>query len=327
MKNKLKMLCEMPGLSSREQSVKSYIIDNNDHNLEMVSDNLGSVAFNQKGNGKKVAIVAHMDEVGFLVKHIANNGMLIVIPIGAVRETSRNMHKVTITTRQNQQYKGIVVNTDKLYIDLGLDSNEEVLERGINVGDMVTYDTVFTELSKQRYMAKALDNRLGCLVNLELMSQNIASKNDIFYAFTVMEEVGLRGAQTLMNVVKPDFAIIIDVSSARDEFDRSYTNNRQIGKGPSLLYYDKTMLPSISLLERLEEISQKYDIPIQKDMFVNGGTDGGAVHLYGSGIPTIVIAIPNRYGHGPYSIGDYKDLEDSILLIQKLLEEVDFNEI
>lgn len=326
MKSKLEYLLNINAISSFENEVSNYIKLNNERELDILNDRLGSVAFNDKHTGPKLAIIAHMDEVGFLVKQITSAGQLIVIPIGAIREYAKNMHSVTITNRLNQTYTGVLNITTDLYVDLGLDSREEVLELGIDIGDMVTYDTKYSELNENRYIGKALDNRLGCLVNMELMNKSIKSKYDLYYAYTVQEEVGMRGAKTLMNVINPDYAIIVDVACARDELNTGMYNTRKIGNGPSILYYDKNMLPNKNMLYKFEQVASKYNIPFQKDMFVNGGTDGGLVHLHNDGIPTIVISIPNRYGHGPYSIGDYSDIENTVKLLEKIISEVDFNE-
>lgn len=322
MKSLLKELIESNAIASNESEVKKVILNSVPKDVfETIEDNLGSIAFKKGSNkGKKIMFIAHMDEVGFMIKHITPEGMLVVIPIGNVRINAMNYQAVVITNRFGAKYKGTLVNNENnLYIDIGLDSDDQVKNLDINIGDMVTYDTQFSELNNNRYMGKALDDRCGCYTLLESMNSNIEyDTNEIYYVFSSSEEVGMRGAKTITSIIKPDYAFVIDVACAKDEFVRDYTNNRQLGSGPMILNYDKTMIPDYNFLNTVKDIASNNNIKVQNDMFVNGGTDGGSVHLVGGGVKTMVISIPNRYGHGPISIGDYQDLSNTIKLINAI---------
>lgn len=328
MQNKalMKILCDTPAIAGREGKMRSVLRKETSEFVdEMFEDGLGSLIVHKKGKGPKILIAAHMDEVGFLVKFVTPEGMLVVIPIGAVRPLSMIMQDVVVTTSHDNIIHGTIHTNDvnqQIYVDLGLDSAEEVWKLKIDIGDMVTYATAYRDLTDRRYRAKALDNRCGCYVLIELLKKIVKNDANLYGSFTSSEEVGLRGAKTAAELVKPDYAIVIDVACARNEFVRDYTNNRQIGKGPMLLFYDKTMMPNRELLTLAKQKAEEYTIPIQKDLFANGGTDGGSIHLANFGIPTIVIGIPNRYGHGPYAFGDYGDMEYAVTLLKKMVEDL-----
>ncbi|GBD67376.1 MAG: hypothetical protein L0L52_01615 [Staphylococcus equorum] len=332
----METLCNVPAIASHESLVREIIQrEANEYSYDLIEDKLGGFAYHQSGTGPKIMLMAHIDEVGFMVKHITPEGMLIVIPIGSVRTLSMYMQKVRVTTYENQQYIGILnaklndkeLINDLIYVDLGCDSDKEVYELGIDVGNMVTYKADYQQLSENRYCAKALDDRCGIYVLLELMKRMQGDDKDVYYAFSSSEEIGFRGSKTLTEIIQPDIAYVVDVACARDEFDRSYRNNRQIGKGPMILHYDKTMVPNYNLIKGLETVAKHYEINFQKDMFVNGGTDGGSVHLSHYGVPTVVVGIPNRYGHSSYSIGDFRDLENTVGLLSKAIDEVDYESI
>ena len=148
-------------------------------------------------------------------------------------------------------------------------------------------------------------------------------KNRLNYAFTSSEEVGTRGAKTAARVVEPDVCFVLDVACNGSEFVRDHTNNRQLGKGPMIVHYDKTVVSNRRLVELVRRSAEELDIPVQDDMFLNGGTDGGVLHQDGAGHPTVVLGIPTRYGHSPYSIGCYRDMEQMVELLERVLDRLD----
>lgn len=328
MSDLLRKLTEADAIASHEYEIEKIILQYaKKRNLKIHRDGLGSIALFKKGKNpsSNIGFFAHMDEVGFMVKHISPEGMAIVIPIGSVRENAKNAQKVQLTNIDGDKFLGILMteNQDKenefLYVDFGMDSDEELIENTkIQVGDMITFKSDYTDLNNERFLAKALDDRLGVYCLLELIDQDLEVSNNIYYVFTSSEEVGCRGAKTITSIMNLDYAFVIDVGCAHSEFDRSYKNNRQIGKGPMIINYDRSMIPNYRFLNEIKTIIKDSNISYQNDMFMGGTTDGAHVHMSNSGIKTINLALPTRYGHGPYSIASKTDLESMIKLLNKI---------
>lgn len=330
----LRELCEAAAVASNECQVRDVL---RRHCApwapKPVYDGLGSMIFTQEGDGPRVLLAAHMDEVGFLVRSVSSQGMLMVLPVGSVRTFSRFMQEVRVTTADGRSYMGILNaeydngkrEATGLYVDLGQDSAEQIADLGIRPGDMVTFASGFRECPGGRFAARALDDRAGCYVMGELMRRMAekSRKNRISYAFTSSEEVGTRGAKTAARVVEPDLCIVLDVACNGSEFVRDHTNNRQLGKGPMIVHYDKTVVSNKALVELTRRCADELGIPVQDDMFLNGGTDGGVLHQDGAGHPTVVLGVPTRYGHSPYSMGCYRDLEQTVDLLERMLTELD----
>lgn len=330
----LKELCEAGAVASNERQIRDVLRKKcMPYAQELAYDGLGSIIFTQRGEGPSVLLAAHMDEVGFLVRSISSQGMLMVLPVGNVRTFSKFMQEVTVTTADGRAYKGILnaeYDGDKkeaagLYVDLGQDSSQEVMDLGVRPGDMVTFSSVFREYENGRFAARALDDRAGCWVMGELMERMSGKThpNRISYAFTSSEEVGTRGARTAARVALPDICIVLDAACNSSEFVRDHTNNRQIGKGPMIVHYDKTVVSSRAMVELVRRSARELDIQVQDDMFLNGGTDGGVLHQDGTGHPAVVLGIPTRYGHSPYSIACYRDMEQMVDLLEGLLMKLD----
>lgn len=330
----LERLCQANGIASQEGQVRRVLREYGEDWCDGVEcDGLGSLIFTQEGEGPTVMVAAHMDEVGFMVRAVADCGLLTVMPIGSVRVFSRLMQEVVVTTEGGREFFGILNGeydggsgeVRDLYVDLGQDSREAVEALGVQVGDMVTFASSFREYPGGRLAAKALDDRAGCFVMLEAMRRmrGRLHRNRICYAATSSEEVGTRGARTAAEVVRPDLCIVLDVACHKTEWVRNHTNRRQIGKGMMLEHYDKTLVANRELVRRVRRTAGELGILLQEDMLAGGGTDGGVLHVYGRGCPTVVLGIPLRYGHSPYSIGCWQDMEDGVRLLCGLLEEWD----
>lgn len=313
-------LCNADAIAANEEEIQTIIMKACGE-PEFI-DGLGSLIYHRSGKGPRVMLIAHMDEVGFIVKRMTPFGMLEVIPIGNVQESAKTFQKVRVTDINGHKHYGVLQKIQDInYIDLGLDSDVEIEELGISIGDMVTFDSEYFEMTNFRFSAKALDDRVGVYTLLKIMKEINTSDLDLYFVFSSSEEVGLRGGKTSADYVKPDKAIVIDVACARNEFQRDYDNTRQVGKGPMIVHYDKTMMPNRKMLHSIKRIAKEKHIPYQSDMFVKGGTDGGNVHISGTGCLTILLGIPNRYGHGSYSIGDYRDIDNLCSLIIAYLQE------
>jgi len=328
----VKKLSNADAVASHEDEVRNILIEElNDFSDEIEFDKLGSAIFHKKGSaeGPRVMVCAHMDEVGFLVRSVSDLGMLYVIPVGSVRTFSKFMQGVRITTESGRKIPGILNSTyldgdvKDLIVDIGAVCREEVFALGIWVGDMVTFSSNFQEYGIQdTFAGKAFDDRLGCYVLAETMKRlmNEQLPNQLYMAATSSEEVGLRGGKTSAYKINPDIVIVLDVACWGTELCRDHTNNRQIGHGPMLLHYDKTMVPSSRLLTHIQTIADQSGIALQQDMFSNGGTDGGQAHLIHEGAVCAVLGIPLRYGHSPYSICNSRDVDSMVNLLTTVIK-------
>lgn len=339
----LKNLCEAAAVASNERQVRDVLRrECGEYADETAYDGLGSLIYTQREKGAgtvaapTVLLAAHMDEVGFLVRSISSQGMLMVVPVGAVRTFSSFMQEVRVTAAGGRCFRGIL-NAEYdhgkkaaagLYVDLGQDSGEDIEKLGIRPGDMVTFAFGFREYENGRFAARALDDRAGCYVLGELMKRMAGRDHPcrICCAFTSSEEVGTRGAKTAARLAEPDLCIALDAACSSSEFVRDHTNNRQLGKGPMLVHCDKTVVCSRPLAELVRRTAGELNIPLQDDMFLNGGTDGGVLQQDGTGHPTVVLGIPTRYGHSPGSIASYQDIDQMVDLLERLLMKLDGRE-
>ncbi|EKA3813753.1 aminopeptidase [Escherichia coli] len=294
----LKALSEADAIASSEQEVRQILLEEADRlQKEVRFDGLGSVLIRlNESTGPKVMICAHMDEVGFMVR---------------------------ISTREECKIPGLLDgdrqgnDVSAMRVDIGARSYDEVMQAGIRPGDRVTFDTTFQVLPHQRVMGKAFDDRLGCYLLVTLLRElhDAELPAEVWLVASSSEEVGLRGGQTATRAVSPDVAIVLDTACWAKNFDYGAANHRQIGNGPMLVLSDKSLIAPPKLTTWVETVAAEIGVPLQADMFSNGGTDGGAVHLTGTGVPTVVMGPATRHGHCAASIADCRD----ILQMQQLL--------
>lgn len=311
----LKKLCNLNAIASNEQEVRNALIE--DITGEIIFDGLGSVISHHNGKGPKLMICAHMDEVGFMVRYISDIGMLYLMPVGGVKDSAKSFQSVVITTVDGDKIKGLMNcsydekhKVKDIYVDIGLSSAQEVINKGISVGDMVCFDSKSQMINENVLMAKALDDRVGCYILKEIdrKMKKIKHENDVYLCFTSSEEVGTRGGKCTANIINPDLIIAVDVACAPD-LTRNYTNQRQISKGCMIVHYDKTMIPNRKMLNWTKKKAIENNIKFQCDMFSGGGTDAALSHLTNGGKLSIVLGIPLRYCHGNYSMTDLRDVE------------------
>lgn len=325
----LRALSEADAIAASEQEVRDILIgEAHKHHKEVQFDGLGSVLIRvNQSSGPKVMVCAHMDEVGFMVRSITKEGAIDVLPIGNVRMMARTLQPVRITTRDGRKIPGLLdgdvngATVDNLRVDIGATSAEEVLSSGIDAGDRVTFDTLFQRLPHRRVMGKAFDDRLGCYLLIALLRELHRAPLDceLWLVASSSEEVGLRGGQTATRAINPDIALVLDTACWSKNFDYGSANHRQIGAGPMLVLYDKTLIAPPKLTAFIEKVARPLGIPLQKDMFSNGGTDGGAVHLSGTGVPAVVLGPPTRHGHCAASIADENDINHTHQLLVALV--------
>ncbi|MEG0360789.1 MAG: aminopeptidase [Longicatena sp.] len=327
----LMKLSDADAVASKEDEVRSILYEELHTYCDDISyDMLGSMIFHKKGAAKnplKIMFCAHMDEVGFLVRHISDIGFVYLVALGGVLAKSKEMQKVNITTSQQKKIVGLLNitkdekgNVKDMYVDVGCDTREEVEALGIEIGNMVCFASIAQQMSNRNvYMGKAMDDRSGCYVLAEALKQmqNETYENDIYMVATSSEEVGVRGGKLATYQVNPDIVFAIDVAN-NPELNKNYTNHRLIGKGCMLVHYDKTLAPNEKLLNFVKQCAKRNDLPYQCDMFGGGGTDAGNASLSRNGKLALVIGIPLRYCHGSYSLVHQDDLEHTIQLVKHL---------
>ena len=324
----LKRLSDADAVAGRESEVRSIVEDElKGHCDRLEHDGLGSSLFVSEGTEDdpvRIMFAAHMDEVGFMVRHISPIGMLHLAVLGGVLDASKTYQAVRVTTGDGTKVPGILqakrddsgAVTD-VYVDLGVESAEEVAALGVEVGDMVTFASEAHPMANDAVMAgKAMDDRTGLYVLVQAAKRLEHEEHaaELWFAATSSEEVGTRGGKTACAHANPDIFIAVDTANA-PELTRDYTNHRQIGHGCMLVHFDKTMVPHEGLLRHVRAAARKAGIPIQLDMFKGGGTDAGSAHLVGEGRPALVIGVPLRYCHGAWSLAHATDLESAIDLV------------
>lgn len=321
----LKVLSDADSIASCENEVRSILYKElKEYSDDIFFDSLGSIIFYKKGNGEnplKIMFCAHMDEVGFIIRHISDIGFVYVMTLGGVLDKSKEMQVVRITTDDGRKVEGLLnVTKDSdgkvkdMYVDLGCDSAQEVKNLGVDVGNMVCFASSMRQIQPKVYMGKAMDDRSGCYVIAEAMKQIADCENDLYFVGTSSEEVGVRGGKTATHLINPDIVFAIDVAN-NPELVKNYTNHRLIGHGPMIVHYDKTLAPNRKLLAYVKNIASKLDIPYQSDMLSGGGTDAGNAHLEAGGRLALVLGIPLRYCHGSYSMVHSDDLAHLIKLV------------
>jgi endoglucanase len=287
-----------------------------------------------------------MDEIGFMVSHITKEGFLKFQQLGGWWDQVLLGHRVIIKTHKGDvtgvigakpphllpaDERSQVVVKQKMYIDIGATSKEEVAQAGVRMGDPIVPYSEFSILANPKtYMSKAFDNRVGCALVVDALEhfQKETHPNALVGVQTVMEEVGIRGATTSAHVVNPDVAIILESDIAGDvpgiEEEESSV---KMGGGPTLMLYDVRMIPNIKLRDLAIETAVSHNIPLQFSVMPGGTTDGAAIHLHGSGVPTLVIGVPARHIHSHSSIIHRDDYDNALKLLTTVVAKLDENTV
>lgn len=339
MEDLLKKLSEAPGVSGHENRIKKLIIEEIKNDVdEIKEDSMGNLITTKRGPSEKfkVMIATHMDEIGFMVKHIDDKGFISFETIGGFDPRTLGSQRVKIhSTKRDyigvigikpphitpQEEKDKALKVEDLRIDLGLTTKEEVEKLGIKPGDPITRDISFTKLGKENIVScKSFDNRAGCTILIEILKKIKNPDYTLYGVFTTQEEVGLRGAKTASYGLDIDFAIIID-STVGGPIPKTEAEKVTIslGKGPSIDLMDRGFILSEKVKEILLKAANESGIPYQTHIS-SGSTDGAVVHTTKEGIPTAVISIPSKYIHSTVEILDLNDLESTLKLAIKSIE-------
>ena len=325
MKELIEQLTEVYGPSGREEQIREVIRAEVESLADEIRvDALGNLIALKKGTGqgKKVMLAAHMDEIGLIISHVDEKGFLRAQRIGGV-------DPITLTGGRVQFADGTIgviapekrpefrkdPDLSKLYIDVGATSRAEAADR---LGQAVGFVRPFTDLGN-RVVAKAMDDRIGCVVLIETMRRLGNSPHDLYFVFTVQEEVGLRGAQTGAYGVDPDVGIAVDVTVAADT-PEAYKMAMKLGHGPCIKVKDGRMLSHPGLKDLLIETAEANEIPYQLEVLAWGSTDAAAIQLSRGGVPAGCVSIACRYIHTPSEMVDIDDVENAVKLLLAVLE-------
>lgn len=341
MKDLLKKLSDAPGVSGFEDEIRNIMINELKNHVDDIEvDKLGNMIATRKGNvdGKKIMLAAHMDEIGLMVRYIDKNGFIKFSKIGGINDQMLLNQKVSIHTsngivpgvigskpphRMKEAERKKVLDYENMFIDIGASKREEA-EEMVKLGDTATIDQSFEALGKL-HMGKALDNRIGCAVLIEVMKR---AKTDatIYGVGTVQEEVGLKGAKTSAFKLNPDMAIALDVTIAGDHPGiKEEDAPAKIGEGPAIILTDASgrgLITHPTVKDLLIKVGDEEEIPYQLEVSEGGTTDATAIHLTREGIPTGVISPPTRYIHTPVSVVAMEDVENAVKLILAVLAQL-----
>jgi endoglucanase len=347
----MKEMMEAFGPSGFEREVngiaKAYMEPYSD---EVVVDKLGTVTFVARGGSERprVLLAGHTDEVGFIISTITKEGYLTFNPLGGWWDQVLLSQRVTIRTNKGlipgviaakpphilpQDERNKVVTKKQMFIDVGASSKEEVEEMGVKMGDPVVPWSPFSIIREGKVaMGKAFDDRIGAFIFMEAIRRikegKIEHPNTIYGAATVQEEVGLRGATTISHVVDPDVAIVLEVDIAGDVPGiKPQEAPTKMGEGPSLLTYDRSMIPNQPLKEFVIKVAKEAEIPLQLSQVSGGSTDAGRIHVSRAGCPSVVISVPTRHIHSHVGLLSLEDVENAILLVIELLKRLDANTV
>ncbi len=291
---------------------------------EIRSDALGNLICVKKGSGKKIMLAAHMDEIGIIVSYIDDKGFLRFGNIGGIPPLMILGQRVVFengTTGVIWYEEDIdnMKNTklDKMYIDIGANSRTDA-EKLVKVGDLAVFVGETVE-QNGRIISKALDDRIGCAVLVQLALSRPQTDNEIYYVFTAQEEVGLRGAKTAAFGIIPDMAL--DVCDTGDTPSCKPMAVR-LGEGPAVKIKDHSVIAHPKVKDRLINAAKEKNIPYQLEVMLAGGTDAGSIHTTAGGIPSGGVSIPTRYIHDASEMVDIADVENAVKLLAEFVKEM-----
>ena len=340
-------LADAPGPSGFEEAVRAIMV----RELRPLSDNvsfdgLGSVIAKQGGNGPRIMLDAHMDELGGVIRRVTPGGFLSMQMLGGWLDQALVDQRWVIIGRKGpvKAVTGIrdihVVPADErtkvfaregLYLDVGARNAAEVAALGIGPGDPVVPDAPFEVMAGgDRYLGKAWDDRVGCAVVIEALRRlrTQGHPNQLFVAATVQEEIGLRGARTAANLIKPDIGIAIEGGIAGDSIGRNPDETQAVlGGGPGIFLYDSSALPNRKFVALVDRVAAAAGIPLQHDLVQGYGDDSAAIQATAGGVPTVNLVVAARYTHAHNGIIDRADFDRMVTLVVGLIAKLDAAEV
>lgn len=336
----LKKLCDTPGMPGDEGKIKEIVLQElKKHTKDITEDILGNVIARIPGDGPKLVLDAHMDEVGFMVHHIDNKGFIRVTPAGGM--DPRVFYAQRLVVWGKKPLRGVVGSipphiskngnnkevpeVQDCFIDVGLPADK--VHELVSVGDLVSFDSELEE-TEDSVISKAIDDRVGIFVILEALNRKSKLNCDLIISITVQEEAGLRGARVITPVYEPDFVVALEGTVAMDIPGVSdHKSLANIGKGPEIRLMDRYLVAHRPFSFFITDLGDKNGIPTQITVKNAGSTNATAMQVTGKGSRAAVVSVPTRYLHSPSSIAYKSDIDHTINLIAKLIENINKFEI
>jgi len=341
----LKELTEAHAVPGSEEEVRAIIRKHMAPIAEIEQDRLGSIVCRKKGTAERprVMLPGHMDEIGFMVKFITDEGFLRFTNLGGWYPGTMLGHPVVIKGTKgkvpgvigskpphllDEEERKNLPKREDMFIDIGASSRKEAEENfGIRMGDSIVPVTEFSHMRNRDFlMAKAWDDRVGCAVFIEVLKALAGQKhpNTVYGVGTIQEEVGLRGATTARNVVDPDLCLVLESGLALDvPGSKKEEGQGALGKGPQIYLRDSGMIAHRRFLDFVLDVAKKHRIPVQLSVLERGATDGGPIHLHSRGVPSLFLGVPARYIHSHVGIIHARDFDRAVRLIVAVVKRLD----
>lgn len=347
-KRDLMALMQVPGLSGYEDRVRRTIRKRlDDMGIPSQSDTLGNLVASFEGVGPSVMLFAHMDQLGFIVRRIEEDGLIRLERLGGVPERALAAQEVLICVGEGRDVPGLIANKShhatapdekykvlpyaQLYVDAGFSARVEAEAAGIKIGTPVVYAPRAAELGSDRICGTSVDDRAGCAVLLEVARalKDRSAGPTVHLAFTVQEEFNLRGAQPLAQQLRPDMAIQLDLMLATDTPDMAERGDMVLGGGPGMSLYSfhgrgtlNGVIPHPAMVSLIEDAADKAGVPLQRSAQVGVLTDLSYVQLVGQGVACVDLGFPMRYSHSARELCDLNDLVSLSDLLTTALAQV-----
>ena len=334
----LKEICETAGAPGHEQRVRELVLREVKKLCDEVSiDNMGNVTALRKGKkSKKVMIAAHMDEIGFIITHIDDNGFLRFIPLGGFDPKTLTAQRVIVHGKKDvigvmgtkpihmmsPEDRAKIVPISDYFIDLGLPKKD--VDKLVRVGDTVTRERELIEMGNC-VNCKSLDNRVSVFILIEMLRTLKNPPYDVHAVFTVQEEVGIRGAQASALGINPDFGFGLDTTIAFDvPGAKEHEKVTCLGKGPAIKIMDSSTICDYRMVRYMRDVAAKHKIKVQEEVLPAGGTDTAAIQRYNpGGAISGAVSIPTRHIHQVIEMCDKSDIENAIELLAHSVQDLD----
>lgn len=313
----LKKLMFTPGISGREDKIRDLIKKEIEPYADEISvDNMGNLIARKKGNGKKIMLCAHMDEIGFLVTNIDDSGLVRVAPVGAINYLAGCFTEVVSVSGVHgvlvPSCKEGIPKAEEAYIDIGA-KDKKSAEKKVQIGEAFTFEPKIRRLLGNRYIGRPFDDRIGCAILIEALKTIKKPQNDIYFVFATQEEVGSRGSRPASYNVMPDIGIAYDVT-ATGEKPGGPKIELKLGGGCAIKIRDNNVMCSTDIVDKLRQIAKDGKIKYQDEILTFGGTDTSSMQVTGKGARVSAVSIPTAFLHTGVEMIDMADVKEALKL-------------